>query len=76
MWEICKSPWCKGRFEYEEYEMVTDENGNKIPPKYCQKCKSFETELSGGVEWKNKEYEGNRWDGTPHQISYKVKKYY
>jgi hypothetical protein len=43
----------------------------KIYPSVCKKCKSFDTELSGGVEWKDKEYEGDIWDG-PHQIKYKV----
>ena len=25
-----------------------------------------------GVEWKDKEYEGSRFDGMPHQMKYKV----
>jgi hypothetical protein len=44
----------------------------KVAPKTCNKCRSFDTELSGGVEWKDKEYEGSRFDGMPHRISYKV----
>jgi hypothetical protein len=28
--------------------------------------------MSGGVEWKDKTYEGERFDGVAHQISYKV----
>ena len=75
-YEICQSPWCKARFEYKESEMVENEDGVLVPPKTCSKCRSFETELSGGVEWKDKEYEGSRFDGMPHQIKYKINKYY
>jgi len=64
---VCSNPWCKGTFSYsEDVEEI---------PIICPKCKSFETELSGGVTWKDKTYEGSRWDG-PHQISYKIKKYF
>ncbi len=71
---VCKNPWCKGTFFYKEEEMtvVGDE---KFPPKHCKKCQSFEKDLSGGIEWKDKEYEGDRFDGMPHQIRYKVTNY-
>ncbi len=69
--EICKSPWCKATFFYHETEMV-DVDGKMTPPKNCPKCRSFDTELSGGVTWTDKEYEGSRFDGTPHEIRYKV----
>lgn len=71
---VCKNPWCKGTFFYKEEEMtiVGDE---KLPPKHCKKCQSFEKDLSGGIEWKDKEYEGDRFDGMPHQIRYKVTNY-
>jgi hypothetical protein len=46
--------------------------GEKIPPKSCAKCRSFENELSGGVEWNDRNYEGQRYDNKPHQIKYKV----
>ena len=75
-YEICQSPWCKARFEYKEHEMETNENGDLVPPKTCSKCRSFSNELSGGVEWSDKEYEGSRFDGMPHQIKYKINKYY
>ena len=68
---VCKSPWCKAHFEYFETEM-TDVDGVKCPPKSCPKCKSFDSEMSGGVTWTDKEYEGNRFDGMPHEIKYKV----
>ena len=41
----------------------------------CKKCKSFNNNLSAGVEWATKEYEGSRMDGMPHEIKYKVTNY-
>lgn len=64
---VCKSPWCKATFEYNESELV-----DGLPPKECKKCRSFATELSGGIEWKDQTYEGSRFDGKPHEIKYKV----
>lgn len=72
---VCKNPWCKGTFEYKESDMVDSDDGRKIPPPQCPKCSSFANELSGGIEWKEKKYEGSRFDGQSHQISYKVNKY-
>lgn len=85
---VCRSPWCKGTFFYTEDDMmvVSDDSRSskidgvlgevqKLPPSTCPKCKSFNTELSGGVEWSDKEYEGSRFDGTPHQMKYKVTNY-
>ena len=69
--EICKNPWCKATFVYYENDMI-DIDGVKIPPNNCSKCRSFDNELSDGVTWTDKEYEGSRFDGTPHQIRYKV----
>lgn len=69
---VCRSPWCKATFVYSEIDMSIDERGQKNPPITCNKCKSFNTELSGGVEWKDKEYEGSRFDSTPHEIKYRV----
>ncbi len=73
--KVCKNPWCKGTFEYKEDEMVMYENSNLMPPSECKKCRSFNNELSGGIEWKDKEYEGSRFDGMPHQMNYKVTNY-
>ena len=56
-------------------EEKKDEEVQKSPPSTCPKCKSFDTELSGGIEWKDKEYEGSRFDGMPHQMKYKVTNY-
>lgn len=51
---------------------MSEEDGEMFPPKQCGKCRSFGSELSGGVTWNTKEYEGSRFDGMPHQIRYKV----
>lgn len=69
--EICKSPWCKATFFYNENEMI-EVDGEMMPPKNCSKCRSFDNELSGGVTWTDKEYEGSRFDGKPHEIKYKI----
>jgi hypothetical protein len=68
---VCKSPWCKAHFEYFEAE-VSIVDGVEVRPMTCPKCRSFDTELSGGVTWTDKEYEGSRFDGKPHEIRYKV----
>jgi hypothetical protein len=85
---VCKNPWCKAKFFYKESDMVPLDRDKRtsnidnildevqmVPPSICPKCKSFDTELSGGVQWKTKEYEGSRFDGMPHQIKYKVTNY-
>lgn len=68
---VCKNPWCKATFLYKEEEMIEEEE-EKCAPKQCQKCRSFETELSAGVEWSEKTYEGPRVDSSIHQIKYRV----
>jgi hypothetical protein len=69
--KVCCNPWCKAPFVFSEIDMVLV-NGVMEEPKQCPKCKSFDSELSGGVTWTTKEYEGSRFDGMPHQIKYKV----
>lgn len=71
---VCQNPWCKGHFICKESDMINTENGKEFPKK-CHKCNSFSDELSGGIEWKDKTYEGSRWDKQPHQIIYKVTNY-
>jgi hypothetical protein len=66
---ICNNPWCKASFLLNE-NLPTEEQ------QVCPKCKSFNSELSAGVTWRDKEYEGNRWDPTPHQFSYKIKNFF
>ena len=69
--KICSNPWCKAPFEYTS-EQIQQIDGEEIRPKQCPKCLSFSNELSGGVTWTEKTYEGSRWDNTPHQIKYRV----
>ena len=71
---VCRNPWCKATFIYTENDMETID-GSKIDPTQCKKCKSFNSDLSGGVEWKDKEYEGDRWDGQAHETKYKINRY-
>lgn len=63
---VCKNPWCKATFEYNEELSIPD---------VCQKCKSFDTELSGGVTWTDKKYDGDRFDGIPHQTNININRY-
>lgn len=62
---VCKNPWCKATFEYKE----------DVTPEFCRKCESFDKDLSGGVTWTDKKYEGSRYDGRPHMTSVKVNKF-
>lgn len=61
---ICKNPWCKVQISYD---------GEK--PLYCKKCNSFNNDLSGGVSWSDRVYDGPRFDGVPHMININVKNY-
>lgn len=63
---VCQNKWCKGTFEKNE------DSEDHV----CPKCKSMSTDVSGGVEWVDKSYEGSRWDGMPHQVSIKVNRNY
>ena len=69
--KVCENFWCKVPFTYTS-DMIQVIDGEEIRPKQCPKCHSFATELSGGVTWSEKTYEGDRWDGMSHQISYRV----
>ena len=71
MTNVCSNPWCKATYQFSEKE-VPEIDGSKQWPKECPKCKSFDTQLSGGVTWNTREYEGSRFDGMPHQIKYRV----
>lgn len=62
---ICTNPWCKGIYYYTSEEC----------PKQCPKCASFDNDLSGGVSWNTKKYDGPRWDGKAHEINYKTTNY-
>ncbi len=66
---VCSNPWCKAHFFFEK-------NEEDIYPKECNKCKSFDYQLSAGVTWETKKYEGDRMDGMPHTFRYKINKFY
>lgn len=68
---ICKNPWCKAKFYFNEDELVNLEGKLEIP-KECKKCLSFNNELSSGVTWQDREYEGERYTNETHQIRYKI----
>lgn len=76
MQKICSNPWCKGTFSYTEKDMVItyDSNNNQLvkPPKVCPKCRSFDTELSDGVTWKDKTYTDSYNFDKPIPFSYKI----
>jgi hypothetical protein len=63
---VCQNKWCKAPFEKSEQD----------EKKICPKCISMANELSGGVEWVDKTYEGPRFDGLPHQLQIKVNRNY
>lgn len=62
---ICSKPYCKAPF------FVEPRDEDQPAPDFCPKCKA-QDEL---ITWEDKSYEGERWDGTPHQFSYKIKKF-
>lgn len=66
---ICSNPWCKGTFFFTPKE-------DEKEPSECPKCRSFDKDLSGGVTWTEKKYEGDRFDGMPHPIKVNVKNYF
>jgi hypothetical protein len=70
---ICQNPWCKAIFFYSENDMTTIKGSDdKIKPKSCNKCKSFNGDMSAGVVWEDRHYDGDRLDNKPHQIKYRV----
>lgn len=62
---VCSNKWCKSHFAVQEGEESN----------VCPRCKSMATELSAGVTWVDKTYDGPRMDGMPHQVRIKVNKY-
>jgi hypothetical protein len=66
MKSVCSNKWCKSHFEHDELFKDT----------VCPKCRSFEFELSSGVTWSEKKYEGSRFDNLPHAIDIKVNRYF
>lgn len=70
---VCANPWCKGTFFFN-LEKAKEVNGKKVLPKVCNKCESFDKQLSGGVTWEDKVYD-EVIDNGPHEINYKVNNY-
>jgi len=70
---ICSNPWCKATFDY--VPSLESKDSHEDAPLQCPKCRSFDTELSGGVTWNTRQYEGSRLDGTPHPIRYRITNY-
>lgn len=71
---VCRNPWCKATFTYIKSDIkIVD--GEEIIPMQCPKCLSFANDLSGGVTWTDKNYEGSIYDDGPHQIRYRVTNY-
>jgi hypothetical protein len=68
---ICSKPFCKAPFTVVETELVLESDGNYVIPQFCPKCVAQDEMIS----WEDKRYEGDRWDGTPHEFSYKIKKF-
>ena len=65
---VCNNFWCKGRYEVFNHEYQDD------PSLYgtCPKCRSFDTELSGGVTNNGqRRYEGERFDNEEHEVTIK-----
>ena len=62
---ICKNAWCRATYTFE----------GDMPPGECPKCKSFHTELSAGVTWKDKTYTESRNDGKAHETRFVEKRY-
>ena len=62
---ICKNAWCRATYSFE----------GDMPPGECPKCNSFNSDLSAGVSWVDKKYDGPRDDGKPHQTSINTKYY-
>lgn len=70
---VCKNPWCKAQFRFDDSKLE-EVSGRKIYPTQCKKCISFDKELSAGVTWEDKNYEGNPWLG-PQKIKYNITNY-
>jgi hypothetical protein len=72
---VCRNAWCKATFLYTEDD-CKEVDGVKVGPNICTKCKSFDAEMSGGVTWEDKVYEGDRFDSIPHEFKYKIRNFY
>lgn len=76
--KVCENAWCKAIFFFKEIDMIeSDDTGEliKLEPPYCPKCKSFDKELSGGINWEERQYEDDIFTGQSFPIKYKVTNY-
>src|SRR5690606_6199940 len=62
----------KYKHRFKKKSEIEEIKKSMIPPKQCYKCRSFNDELSGGIEWTDFKYDGPRFDGTPHEMNYKI----
>ena len=63
---ICKNAWCRATYSFE----------GEIPPGECSKCKSFHSEMSAGITWKDKIYSEPRNDGKAHETKFTEKRFF
>jgi hypothetical protein len=64
----CDNFWCKAYYDVLEDNLIE----NPEIYKQCPKCRSFSSELSGGVENNGQiEFEGSRYDPNPQEVMYK-----
>jgi hypothetical protein len=68
---VCNNPWCKATFRFSDNDLI-NVDGVLEEPKKCKKCLSFSNDLSNGVTWQDKQYEGERYSNESHQIKYRV----
>ena len=55
--DVCSNKWCRATYEFE----------GEDAPGFCQKCNSFNNQLSGGVTWQDRNYNEPLYDGKEHR---------
>ena len=65
---VCSNKWCKSKFEF----VVTD--GCEYPSQ-CPKCSSFESELSTGITWVDKQFADDPETNVPMRFIHKITKF-
>jgi hypothetical protein len=66
---VCNNPWCKAPFYYD-IDKAIEKDGKSVFPKECSKCKSFNSQTSGGITWEDREYEDEPKGGGQEEIRY------
>jgi hypothetical protein len=76
--KICSNQWCKATFFFNENDFTIEIGVNdeeiRVEPSVCSKCKSFSSELSGGVSWDERRYDEAIYTGS-QQMRYRVTNY-